>query len=1136
MWRRPIFTLSVVLALVWGGYARAELIAHYTFDDYTANDSAHYYPSSVDANGTLYGDAHVVDDVNRESPVLVLDGDDDYVRVLDGNVADINEESFTYAFWAGEDIEEIGLIGVTVQLDNSREVRYTLYNDRGCDCAGECKVRTEVPDTNIVGVGWVHIACVRDATVNKLRFYVNAELEPGNNPATDCVKSITNAGSLFIGANYRPHSGLPDPSGWFPGMIDDFRVYNHALTVEEIEELVVQTPDPNLASNPSPRNYLGNVCPDVELSWDAGANAADANGHDVYFGTDFSDVNDANIGEPRGVYVDRQSDVNYNPPGLLEYGTTYYWRIDEVNGLDIWKGQVWRFTVEEGKAREPNPADGSGSVPASKVLSWTPGCLATSHDVYFGSDFNDVNDATDANVGPGRGRQEAHETTYDPPEELIGAITYYWRIDENGGPAGSIKGDVWSFTVAGGIVAYYKFDEREGDVAYDSSGLEREAGIAGDNEDKWNPDGRYDYCLEFDGDTHVSVPTAVLKDINEGITFAVWLNNDSGRYSGDAIFETGVDDFFLRAEAPDSSGDVYWRGGYDDANDIIEWTGGNPDSWVGVWNHFTFIKDANKGEMYVYFNGEEADSLSGASDTLAGVRNTTFRIGSGTDGEDDYEGKMDDVRIYDYALSATEVAELYRGGELGIAWGPSPYHGQRDALRDANLAWKPGDYAADHNVFFGTSWEDVNAMTDPCATKSLGNESYDLPILDLDTTYYWRIDEHNDPCTWPGPIWRFKVADYLVVDDMESYDTSGELQDTWVDWRHQGELRTGANLYLGERPLYPVHGGTKTMRYGYTTGISGFELTYAEAWLPIPAEEKDWTREGVKILTLYFYGKSTNDACDTEQMYIGLEDTDGNYAEIRYGDYREGENMGELTMEEWHEWFILLEDFNDATYAEVPNDVNLEDVNRLYIGFGNRRTFVSEGGTGEVRFDDIWLQLPVCIPEYGPAADFSSDCIVNAGDVGAIADNWLIADVNLVGQVQKPDDANLLGWWKLDGDANDSSGNGHDGSVEHFRYYWVIGYDDVNLALYITGEPARILVPDSAELRPKQQLSVCAWVHYSEEQPESSRIVVKGADNREAYAIEVGDEDRFSFYVRDANKLDKDDYWKRDVNTSVWRH
>ncbi|MHC4497507.1 MAG: LamG domain-containing protein, partial [Planctomycetota bacterium] len=910
---------------------------------------------------------------------------------------------------------------------------------------------------------------------------------------------------------------------------------------EEIEELVVQTPDPNLASNPSPRNYLSNVCPDVELSWDAGAKAADENGHDVYFGTDFSDVNDANVGEPRGVYVDRQSDVNYNPPGLLEYGTTYYWRVDEVNGLDIWKGQVWRFWVEEGKAREPDPRDGSGRVPASKVLSWTPGCLATSHDVYFGSDFNDVNDATDANVEPGRERQEAHETTYDPPEELIGAITYYWRIDENGGPAGSIKGDVWSFTVAGGIVAYYKFDEREGDVAYDSSGLEREAGIASENEDKWDPDGRYDYCLEFDGDTHVSVPTAVLKDINEGITFAVWLNNDSGRYSGDAIFETGVGDFFLRAEVPDSSGDVYWRGGYDDANDIIEWPGGSPDSWVGVWNHFTFIKDANKGEMYVYFNGEEADSLSGASNTLAGVQNTTFRIGNATDGEDDYEGKMDDVRIYDYALSATEVAELYRGGDLGVAWGPSPYHGQRDALRDANLAWKPGDYAADHNVFFGTSWEDVNAMIDPCATKSVGNESYDLPILDLDVTYYWRIDEHNDPCTWRGPIWRFKVADYLVVDDMESYSDTVDLRSSWVEWEQHLETygwATGAVLLLGPRPLYATHGGDKVMRYGYFTNRfapPSPDVAYAEAWLPIPAEENDWTREGVKILTLYFYGQSTNDACDTEQMYIGLEDTNGTYAEIRYGDYREGENMGELTMEEWHEWFIALEDFNDSNYAEVYNDVNLHDVNRLYIGFGNRRTPV-DGGLGEVRFDDIRLQLPVCIPEYGPAADFSSDCIVNAGDVGAIADNWLIADVNLVGQAQKPDDANLLGWWKLDGDANDSSGNGHHGTIEHFRYYWVVGYDDVNLALYITGEPARIRVQHSPELTPKQQLSVCAWVHYSEEQPESSRIVVKGGDNREAYAIEVGDEDRFSFYVRDANKLDKDDYWKRDVNTSVWRH
>jgi hypothetical protein len=43
-----------------------------------------------------------------------------------------------------------------------------------------------------------------------------------------------------------------------------------------------------------------------------------------------------------------QDEATYDPPGLLEYGQRYYWRVDEVNDLNpnsLWKGDVWSFTV-----------------------------------------------------------------------------------------------------------------------------------------------------------------------------------------------------------------------------------------------------------------------------------------------------------------------------------------------------------------------------------------------------------------------------------------------------------------------------------------------------------------------------------------------------------------------------------------------------------------------------------------------------------------------------------------------------------------------------------------------------------------------------------------------------------------------
>ncbi|MHC4676461.1 MAG: hypothetical protein ACYTBZ_28565 [Planctomycetota bacterium] len=200
------------------------------------------------------------------------------------------------------------------------------------------------------------------------------------------------------------------------------------------------------ASDPEPSYLAGNVDPNVVLSWTPGVCAA---GHDVYLGTDFNDVNDAsdpNVSPGRG----RQDSNSYDPPGLLEFGRTYYWRIDEVNCTDansLWRGAIWIFTVDDGKAGNVSPRDGASYVPLSVNLVWTPGVLATLHDVYFGTDFNDVNDANSAwpvNMSVYKGRQEAND--YDPVVLALDT-TYHWRID-GAGSGTLVKGDVWSFRTA----------------------------------------------------------------------------------------------------------------------------------------------------------------------------------------------------------------------------------------------------------------------------------------------------------------------------------------------------------------------------------------------------------------------------------------------------------------------------------------------------------------------------------------------------------------------------------------------------------------------------------------------------------------------------------------------------------------
>ena len=281
---------------------------------------------------------------------------------------------------------------------------------------------------------WAFLAGVYNGS--KIKIYLNGCLS-GSSSVGSFTPYNSSGEPLCIGG--RPTTGGVDRL--MNGMVDDVRIYNHGLSDNDIKEMFAWiSGDTSIAALPVPKHQSINISPYTTLSWFPGKGATS---HDVYLGTDFDDVNDATTGSDEFM---GNVDVNsYDPPGLLELGQTYYWRVDELSDGETSKGTVWQFTVDDGKASNPNPPDGLANTPVDANLGWTAGNYATSHDVYFGTDQTSVADAN--TVSPEYKGNQA-ETSYDPGT-LEENVTYYWRVDEIGDDGTFAKGDVWSFITVG---------------------------------------------------------------------------------------------------------------------------------------------------------------------------------------------------------------------------------------------------------------------------------------------------------------------------------------------------------------------------------------------------------------------------------------------------------------------------------------------------------------------------------------------------------------------------------------------------------------------------------------------------------------------------------------------------------------
>ncbi len=516
----------------------------------------------------------------------------------------------------------------------------------------------------------------------------------------------------------------------------------------------------------------------------------------------------------------------------------------------------------DGPAIYPCPFDEDADLLPDEVqLSWTPSEGIESYTLYFGADFDDVNDGT---VGI-----PLDVNAFDPAPIEFGQ-TYYWRVD---GIAGSdtYRGKVWSFSTE--ALAFTFTDDIAATASstkpgYSAGSTTDGSGLTDESEliDRVHSNSDADMWLS---ERDPAVP--------------VWLEYDLGEAT--KLYEMWVWNY---------NGDLEQEVGYG-VQDVTVQTSLDNQTWTTLGDT-VFAQASGNAD-------EPVNSIVSMESTVAQYVRLMINSSYGND----------------YGVARYGLSEVVYSYIPTRARKPEPDSGTIDVPVDVTLDWNPGRDAVTHDVYLSENEQDV---IDNVAWLDTVNISEMSPTgLDLATTYYWKVNEVNnaDPVmtVWSGPVWSFTTADYLIVEDFEEYDDQCNcIFWSWVDGYGFSDDNgctnftpsngNGSGAFVGYSD--PPYAEQETVRYNGEQSMPLFyenddndDESYASLRLS-PAQ--DWTATDTPYLVLYFYGAEDNDA---GQLYLLINGT----KILHEGD------TSDLTRTFWTQWVIDLDTVNGVDWSQI---------------------------------------------------------------------------------------------------------------------------------------------------------------------------------------------------------------------------
>lgn len=697
--RKYVCVMSLVLTLglaagTAGAGITTGLIGYYPLDEGAGNVARDM--SGAGHNGTLYNGATWISPGHQGSGVNFNGTTDTRIDLGTWNPAEGTGQLSLALWmrWAGGGGTYQGLIGKRNTWPDTTMFQFQVRPENG----GTFRIETGSaaiisPDNTLDSLAqtWMHVAATFDGTTARL--YLNGQQVAVGAFALNTAGAASNMG---IGSVTGGGAGFSGNTEVFSGAIDEVFIYNRALSEEELA-LIMSGNLGDRASNPNPVDGADDVPQDVTLAWDPVETAAT---RDVYFGTSYEDVNDASPANPGEILVSMDQTATTFEPAGLDYGRTYYWRVDEVNATPdttVFTGRVWSFTTE------------LYSYPIENVT---------------------------ANASSEQTGSRAART-----------------VDRSGLNANDQHSDdmkqMWMST---GVPAWieYTFDK---EYKLDKLWV-------------WNANSQLEGYMAFGA-----------KDVTI-------------EYSTDGQTWTQLEDVPEFAQGPG----------------------------VATYTADTVVDFGGVIAKYVRLT----------------INSTWGSVMSAS---------LSEVRFFHAPVLARE---------------PQPADGATNVSLNADLSWRSGRDALSHDVYLDEDTEAVAAGAVAPVTQT--QRIYTPESLNYGTAYYWKVDEVGETQVYEGDVWSFTTSEYATVEDFEDYDDDIDggttIFQTWIDG-----VTNGTGSYVGYEE---AAGGTFGERTIVRSGSQSMPLQYDNASSPLYSETarqfataQDWAQHGADTLVLRVRGRAS---------------------------------------------------------------------------------------------------------------------------------------------------------------------------------------------------------------------------------------------------------------------------------------